>query len=223
MIENSINIDFDNIDAAIFDIDGTLIDSMWMWHAIDVEYLGRFHIEVPENLQKDIAGMSFVETADYFKRTFPIEDSKDKMMDDWNLMALYKYENEVTAKVGVIDFINQLKNKGIKIGIGTSNSYTLAKAGLISTGIFELVDSLHTANEVKTGKPAPDIYLLVAKDLDVKPSRCIVFEDISNGILAAKNAGMKSVAVKDAFSDYELDYKISLADYYVDNYKNIKI
>ena len=59
-----------NTDAVIFDLDGSLVDSMWMWRAIDIEYLGRFGIPLPENLQSQIAGMSFSETAVYFKNRF---------------------------------------------------------------------------------------------------------------------------------------------------------
>ncbi len=76
-----------DIDAVIFDLDGSLVDSMWMWRAIDIEYLGRFGIPLPENLQAKIEGMSFTETANYFKETFGIPDSTEKIKDDGNRMA----------------------------------------------------------------------------------------------------------------------------------------
>ena len=84
--------------GAIFDMDGTLMDSMWMWKDIDIEYLGRFGIEMPENLQREIEGMSITETAVYFRRTFGITDSIEKMQSDWNDMAIGFYRTRVTLK-----------------------------------------------------------------------------------------------------------------------------
>ena len=89
-----------NIDAVIFDLDGTLVDSMWMWKTIDIEYLARFGLEFPEDLQADIEGMSFTETAIFFKNRFKLPDPVDKIKRDWNEMAWDKYLNEVPLKRG---------------------------------------------------------------------------------------------------------------------------
>ncbi len=102
-----------NIKAVIFDLDGSLVDSMWMWKEIDIEYLGRFGIPLPENLQSEIEGMSFSETAEYFKRRFNIPDSIDRMKEDWNQMAWDKYTNEVPLKPGIAEFLTGCKAQGI--------------------------------------------------------------------------------------------------------------
>ena len=77
----------DQIHAVIFDLDGTLVDSMWVWAAIDREYFWRHGLEVPENLQQRISGMSFSETADFIKEQYQISDSVEEMKDIWNTMA----------------------------------------------------------------------------------------------------------------------------------------
>ena len=74
---------WENKKAVIFDLDGTLVDSMWIWRDIDIEYLGRFGISVPSGLQTEIEGMSFSETAVYFKERFHIPDSLEKIKRDW--------------------------------------------------------------------------------------------------------------------------------------------
>ena len=102
-----------NTKAVIFDLDGTLVDSMWMWKAIDQEYLGRFQISLPDNLQSEIEGMSFSETAHYFKERFQIPDSIEKIKKDWNEMAWEKYKNQVPLKKGVREFLELLKEKQI--------------------------------------------------------------------------------------------------------------
>ena len=86
-------------DAVLFDLDGTLVDSMWMWKEIDIEYLGRFGLSCPPDLQKIIEGMSFSETAEYFKHRFQIPDSIDAIKADWIRMSIEKYRNEVSIFV----------------------------------------------------------------------------------------------------------------------------
>ena len=71
-------------EAVIFDLDGSLVDSMWMWREIDIEYLGRFGIPLPEDLQARIEGMSFSETAVFFKENFDIPDTIEHVKIDWN-------------------------------------------------------------------------------------------------------------------------------------------
>lgn len=211
----------EGIKAVIFDLDGTVVDSMWMWEAIDIEYLARFGIPLPPDLQKNISGMSFRETAVYFKETFHIPDSLDKIKSDWNEMAMDKYCNEVTLKPGVLDFLKRLKEQGIKTGIATSNSKELAFAVLEALGLQPYFDEVHMSCEVAKGKPAPDIYLWVAECLEVAPEKCLVFEDISEGIRAGKAAGMKVCGVEDAFSADYREEKKQLADYYINHYDKV--
>lgn len=117
----------ENIDAVIFDLDGSLVDSMWMWRQIDIEYLGKFGIELPEDLQEAIEGMSFSETACYFKERFRLPDSIQQIKADWNAMAWDKYSNEVPLKEGVDDFLEICRKQGILLGIATSNSRELVQ------------------------------------------------------------------------------------------------
>ena len=211
-----------NKKAVIFDLDGTLVDSMWMWRAIDIEYLGKFGISLPKTLQKDIEGMSFSETAVYFKETFQIPDSLEEIKATWNRMAYEKYTKEVPLKTGVKEFLDYCKKNGIKLGIATSNSRELVDATLEALNIREYFDCVMTACEVTKGKPAPDIYLAVAENIGVNPKDCLVFEDIEMGILAGKSAGMEVCAVEDDFSMNQIDKKKELADYYIKDYFDIK-
>jgi len=210
-----------DIDAVIFDLDGTLVDSMWMWKSIDIEYLARFGIEMPSDLQKCIEGMSFSETAVYFKERFGLKDSLDQIKSDWNAMAWDKYLNEVPLKEGAIELLKWLKANNIPAGIATSNSRELTELIVNKLGIAEYFKSIRTSCEVLKGKPSPDIYLLVAQDLGVAPDGCLVFEDVIHGIMAGKNAGMKVCAVYDEFSEKYTEEKIKLADYYVHSLKDL--
>lgn len=210
-----------DIEAVIFDLDGTLVDSMWMWKSIDIEYLAKFGLEFPEDLQKSIEGMSFSETAVYFKKRFNIPDSLDQIKSDWNRMAWDKYMNEVPLKKGVREFLEYLKDKQIPAGIATSNSRELAELVLNKHNISQYFTSIRTSCEVEKGKPSPDIYLQVAKDLGVQPEKCLVFEDVIQGVMAGKNANMKVCAVYDDYSKKDEEEKIKLADYYIDSFLEV--
>ena len=207
-----------NIDAVIFDMDGSLVDSMWMWRSIDIEYLGRYGIPLPESLQADIEGMSFGETALYFKEHFPIPDSVEEIMQTWNRMAWDKYCYEVPLKEGIPEFLRGCRDNGIVLGIATSNSRELAENVAQVHQLRDFFTSIVTGSDVERGKPSPDIYLKAAEALNVSPAGCLVFEDIAAGILAGKNAGMRVCAVADAYSEYDADRKRKLADYYNDNF-----
>ncbi len=207
-----------NKDAVIFDLDGSLVDSMWMWHEIDREYLGRFGIELPEKLQADIEGMSFSETAEYFKERFQIPDSIEQMKSDWNQMAWDKYTYEVPLKPGIPEFLNECKERNIKLGVATSNSRELVENIAKVHNLNHYFSCIMTGCDVAHGKPAPDIYLAVAKKLQVSPDKCLVFEDIIPGIMAGKSAGMEVCAVEDAYSVHDRAAKQDLADYYIEDF-----
>ena len=158
-----------DIKAVIFDLDGSLVDSMWMWRAIDIEYLGRFGIPLPEDLQSRIEGMSFSETAVYFKEHFPIPDNIDQIKEDWNCMAWDKYANEVPLKPGIPEFLERCREEGIKLGIATSNSRQLVENIAKVHNLRDYFSCIMTGCDVAHGKPSPDIYLAVAEGLDCPP------------------------------------------------------
>ena len=209
------------LEAVIFDLDGSMVDSMWMWRAIDIEYLGRFGIELPENLQACIEGMSFSETAVYFKERFRLPDDLETIKADWNQMAWDKYTYEVPVKEGVTNLLQYCKDHRIKAGIATSNSRELVENVVKARHLEQYFDCIMTGCDVAKGKPAPDIYLAVAKELNVSPANCLVFEDIIPGIQAGKAAGMRVCAVYDKYSEHQDEEKHRLADYYTYHFKEL--
>lgn len=213
----------DNIKATIFDLDGTLLDSMWIWEKIDIDYLNSKGHNMPENLKDEICHLSFQQTAEYFKKRFNINDSIETILNTWHNMALNHYSNDVTLKPGALDLLNALKERGIKIGLATSNSIDLLTAGLNCVGIYEYFDEITTTDEAKRGKNFPDVYLLSAKKLGVDPNQCIVFEDIINAVKGAKLANMKVVAVYDKSSEYQMDTLIENSDKYIHDFKEILV
>ena len=212
-----------DIDAIIFDLDGTLVDSMWIWTAVDEDYLEKYHLQMPEHFHEKMEGMSYTEVAQYYLDTFPsLTCTLEEIMEEWDDMAHDKYIHMVPEKKGVREFIESMRSQGKKIGIATSNARSLVIDTLRALHMEELFDVVRTACEVGAGKPAPDVYLKVSEEIGVAPERCLVFEDVPMGILAGKNAGMRVCAVEDDFSRPQAAKKRQLADYYIQDYDDIE-
>lgn len=207
-----------NVKAAIFDMDGTLVDSMWVWSKIDIDYLANKGFELPLDLKKNIEHLSFVDTAKYFKERFNLTDSIDEIMNEWTEMAFSEYSHNVKLKPGAKEFLIKLKAAGIKVALATSNSKTLLELTLKNNDVFQYFDVITTTDEVKRGKDFPDIYLLAAERLGASPEQCVVFEDILPAVKGAKAAGMKVVAVHDTYSEFQRKDIIEAADHYIVEY-----
>ena len=209
--------------AVIFDMDGSLVDSMWIWPEVDRIYMEKYGLTQPADFHKAIEGKSYTETAQYFVDTFEtLHRTVEEVKAEWQEMTLELYCTKVFPKPGAMEFLDEMKHSGILLGIATSNDRTLAEAALRARGMMEYFDSVRTSCEVAAGKPAPDVYLRVAEDLHVEPWECLVFEDVPNGILAGKNAGMEVCAVDDVFSRPDEAEKKRLADYFIHDFFEIR-
>ncbi len=207
--------------AVLFDLDGTVVDSMWIWKQIDIDYFQKCDLKMPETYQKEIEGLSFYETALYTHDNYIPQKSTEELMRDWNEMAYDHYVSDVLPKENIKEFLKYLKDKGIKTGIATSNSSVLCLATLKKNNLLDFFDSVMTGEDKTAGKPAPDVYLLSAKNLNVNPGNCLVFEDICNGIIAGKAAGMTVVTIYDEYSAYQWDEKCRIADHHIMSYREI--
>lgn len=210
------------IKAVIFDLDGTLVDSMGIWRDIDIKFLTERGIEYQDDLQEKIEGMSFTETANFFKNYYRLSETEAELKNIWNQMAEDKYRYEVPAKPGALEFLEYLKSQGIKMGIATSNSDELIRAVNEAYHFDDYMSCIVTSCSVNKGKPAPDVYLEAARQLGTDPKECLVFEDIVKGIEAGKSAGMKVCAVEDEYSAAYREEKRKISDYYIYSYDDIK-
>lgn len=211
----------ENIKAIIFDLDGTLVDSMWIWKQIDIDFLGKRGISFPEDLQKEIEGMSFTETAQYFIQRFALDEPLEAVQAEWNEMARHFYSNRIKLKEQVLPLLEYAKKQDIKLGIGTSNSRALLQEVVEANAIDHYFESMRTSCEVEKGKPNPDIFLKVAEDLGIRPEYCLVFEDTHAGVIAAKRAGMKVIAVYDALSEPYVEEIKKDADLFINSFKEL--
>ena len=206
--------------AFIFDLDGTLLDSLNVWHNIDIEFLKKRGLAVPQDYVDSVSSMSFPEAAAYTIKRFNLPDSAEGLMQEWNDMAVYFYENTVQMKPYAKEYLFSLRDRGVKLAIATSSTPELYEPALRGHGVYELFDVICNAQEAGCGKTQPDIFLLTARKLGVQPKDCIVFEDILPAVESAKSAGMTVCGVFDEASKNDWEQIKKTADYALLNFKN---
>ena len=207
--------------ALIFDMDGTLIDSMGVWKQIDIDYLANLGIELPDDLQPAIEGFNFLETAEYFKKRFSLPFSLEEIMATWEQMAYDSYLRTVSFKPGALEFLQWADKEGFLLGIATTNKRILATEFLKKFGVLSLFSCIITGDEIQNGKPNPEIYCKALHALSLQAKDCLVFEDILPGIEAGKSAGIEVCGVWDYYSDYATKEKINTADWYIRSFEEL--
>lgn len=210
-----------NIKAVIFDLDGTLVDSMGIWRNVDIEFLEKRGIPLPEDLPRELESMEFMEVARYFRKRFSLPDTPEEIAAEWTHMAMDQYLNKISMKPGLREFLEYLKERKIPLGIASSNHRNLVQAALEGHGLEDYFSVIVTCSDVEHAKPAPDVYLEAARQLGITPSECMVFEDIPVGIQAGKGAGMRTCAVRDDYSQCQDKEKRGLADFYIESYTQV--
>jgi len=183
--------------AIIFDLDGTLIDSMNIWHECDTHFLKRRGIALPPDLFDNLTSNNINDLAVYFKERFALPDSIDDIINEWIAFVSHAYENTIAMKPFAIEILQYLNEAGYTLALGTSNERSLAQGILQRYNLLDYFKTIVVGCDCQNGKPAPDIFLLIANNLQVDPQDCLVIEDSLLGVQAAKNAGMTVYAVAD--------------------------
>ena len=191
--------------GAIFDLDGTLVDSMWVFGDLLPASLHRRQIVFEQKLVDTIKNMTFQQSAEYVIQRFGLEH----------------YRNDLILKAGAVEYIRHLHNQGIRLCVATSNFREACEAVLQSNGIFDCFAFILISDEIGQNKTKPDIYIECARRLDCKPADCMVFEDILSGVQSAKGAGMQVTGVYDPYSEVDTDKIKKLADHYIVSFQEL--
>lgn len=199
--------------SAIFDLDGTLLDSMGVWDQIDADFLHKRGFEVPQDYMSKVAGMEFRQIAQYTIHRFQLQDTPEALMAEWNDMASQAYRTTVELKPHARDYLRYLKISGAKLAVATSLPRSLRLPAMAHAGIDQYFDVVCGVDDVSgIGKEHPDLYQLVATRLQTTPGRCTVFEDLLAAMKAAQSIGMKVWAMHDDSSDREWPTICDMAD-----------
>lgn len=210
-----------DLDGFIFDLDGTLLDSLWVWHEVDCTFLMRRGLPVTPDYAQAIAHMGFFDAARYTINRFHLNETPEQLTTEWYALARTAYRDRVKLKPHAETFLRQLRAQGKHLAAATSSELDLIMPCLERLGIVNLFENITTVSEVKHDKSEPDIYLLAAERLGLSPSQCTVFEDILCGIQSAKKAGFFTVAVEEAASISDQEEIVKTTACYIHSYSEL--
>lgn len=185
------------VEAAIFDLDGTLADSLGVWEQVDRVFFERRGMELPADYQRSVQEMGFSSAAAYTKRTYGLPQSEEEIIAEWNGLVREEYARRIELKPGVPRYLRELKARGVRIGLATASGKGLYEPLLARHGVLPLFSACVSTDEVGKDKSSPDVYLACARRLCAAPRACVVFEDLLPALRAAKGAGMRTAAVLD--------------------------
>ena len=189
----------DTIKAVIFDMDGLLVDSEPFWRRSHVKALSKVGVYITENDVREVAGLRPQDAVKHWYSIHP-----------WNKASLEEVTSFVISNVinmikqdckplnGVQHTIDLFFSQGVPLAIASSSPMEIINVVVNELGLREKIKVIHSAENEFYGKPHPGIYITTANILGVAPENCLVFEDAPNGVLAAKAAKMKCIAVPDA-------------------------
>ena len=181
-----------------FDLDGTLLDSNGIWLDIDRDFLAMHGISpVPEDYTEYVTHHSFPDAAAYTRRRFGLDMPEEDICRAWLDMALEAYSHQLPLKPGAAEILARLRAQDAAIGLASSTRRELVECELKSVDLLRYFDQVVTGDQLERSKPAPDIYLLACRALDVAPGEAWAIEDSYNGIRAAAAAGMRAIMVPD--------------------------
>ena len=183
--------------AAIFDVDGTLLDSMSVWEDIGERYLAGQKSAVRGNLRDTLRTMSLEQGASYLRKEYHLEKSESEIIHEVLKIVDDFYRLEAPLKPGVRKVLDWFRNHGIPMAVATSGNRELALAALERTGAAEYFQTLLTCSEIGAGKDEPEIYLQAAQALGCKPEETLVFEDAFHAACTAREAGFPVIGVYD--------------------------
>ena len=213
--------DIKNFKGAIFDLDGTLLDSMHIWHDVDVEFFRRRNLPLTTDYIEIIKNMHLPAAAVYTKEKYNLKESADEIVGEWLQLCAESYLTNVDLKPGVYDYLKNLHDNGIKMAFATASEKVVCEQTLKNHGIFDFFTDFAYVSEINIGKTEPDIYLLASERIGIPPEDCIVFEDIIEGIRSASKGGFITCGVFDKSSAKDECEIREIADYYIKSFNEL--
>lgn len=207
--------------GAIFDVDGTLLDSMQVWWDVVVDFFKLYNAELSYDEAKEFKEMTMKESIPLIKQRLNLDQSYEELSETFKNMGLMQYKTNIPLKSGADKYLKQLHDNGVKIALATSGYEELCKTAFTRLGVWQYIDACAFSSEVGVNKSKPDVYLLAAERIGVPPEECMVYEDILTGIGGAKKGGFKTCAIFDETSADETEALKQLSDHYITGWEEL--
>ena len=213
--------DIKKIKGAIFDLDGTILDSMFIWSEIGYKFLEKKNIHLPAGADEQFTTMSLMEAAEYYIKHFDNTATIEGIVADINSLVENFYFNEVLKKPGIEEFLEFLKNRGVKMCVATATDKYMVENALERNGLLHYFSEIYTCNGVGAGKNSSLIYDISLEHLGTTKEETFVFEDALYAIETANKAGYNIVGIKDVSEKADPEVIKGYCNYFINNYKEI--
>lgn len=207
----------------IFDLDGTVLDSMPAWNNLDRRFLNEHNIEYHDSIEEEIKKMSFIQSCEFFVKKYKLNMTPTQVMIRMKQMMYEDYRYKIPMKPYLEVFLKQEIKKGVLMCIATATHIELAEMALKRLGINQYIKFVLTCQCINTDKTKPDIYIESAKKLGTEVKDTLVFEDALHCVITAKAAGFKVIAVEDNSALCDREEIMKNADCYIKSYKELII
>ena len=207
------------IKCAVFDFDGTLFDSMYIWDNVAHTYLRSLGKTPTSTLREDVRALSLYQSACYFKKDYDLSLSAEEIVTGINKIIERYYLHEVLPKAGVVEFLEQLKNSGVTMCIATATDRYLIESALKRCKMEHYFDAIFTCGEVGHGKDEPVIFRKAMESFDADLVETLVFEDALHAVCTAKADEFTVIAVADD-SEMRQSEIYKLSDFYIESFEN---
>ncbi|KNZ43371.1 HAD family hydrolase [Acetobacterium bakii] len=204
--------------GAIFDFDGTLLDSMKIWLTLGEKYIAWKGLPPASNLYEELKSLSLMEAARYFQKEYGIQNSEETIISEINALIEDEYQNTFLLKDSAEDFLKKLKNAKVKMCIATAMERSLVEATLSRLKIADYFCGVITCGEIGLGKDSPEIFFQSLELLHTSKNDTVVFEDARHAVETAKSAGFLVAAVYDQSAEEDKERIKAVADWYLNSF-----
>lgn len=211
-----------DVNAVIFDFDGTLADSMWVWDDVDRVFLAKRGIPFTEEFGEMIAVLGFELGAQFAIEHFGLDEDPNDIIEEWKQAAQDGYATRVLLKPGALEYLRRCKDAGMPLAIATSLQRHLLEPALENNGVLGMFDAICVCDELQCGgKSNPTVYLEAARQLGVPAQDCAIFEDVATAARSAKQTGAYVVGVYDAHKQQATEELKTIVDLFVESYDEL--
>ena len=207
--------------GAIFDVDGTILDSMGVWGDVLYRFYEKYGQALDDEKAAQFKEMTLNESLPLINDELGLGMTFEEIYEDFRRMVDVEYERSIPIKPFADEYLKRLHESGVKIAVATSGYEGMCKSAFKRLGILEYIDAYAFSAEVGVNKSKPDVYLLAAQRIGAEPCECTVYEDIVQGINTAKNAGFSTCAVYDDTNRDETQRLKQISDRYITGWSEL--